>query len=334
MRDPRPASQADKGLLVELGGWFDHLARAELQTVSDHRAVSVSHRLALVADVAVADLARLGASRWVLANLGVTTSPELLPVGAAAALTGSYAIRFHDPGRRLSDADRRSVISAVWRAHAAPRVDLDHPEQDLHVYVTDGGLWFGALLVQCAPELHAQARRPFTRSYELPARKARVLVNLSGAKPGRRFLDPCCGTGSLVVEAARIGCNAYGSDLEVRATQGSATNAAFHGTPATALAADARRLPIATGAIDSVATDLPYGRSARRRGTSGADLYRAVLTELQDTMTAGGRAVLMALHEDTPTHPSPRGWEIAWSCLEDARTAIRSITVWHRVTST
>jgi len=331
MRDPRREEPECPALLVELGGWFDHLAPAELQAVTEQRAVFVTPRLAVVTSTQPSDLARLGGGRLVHELAGACASPVHLPDTVTRRLSGSYALRFHDPHRRLSDVDRRCLISAAWRAHPAPKVDLRHPDHDLHVYVTDDCLWFGELVTTCAPELKESRRRPYARSYEMPPRRARVLVNLSGARPGTRFLDPFCGTGSLVVEAARIGCWAVGSDIEVRSVRGAAVNACFERVGAEFMAADACALPFTNPApIDAVACDLPYGRSAGRRGTSGRQLYEVTLSRLGDVLDAGGRAVMMSLPEDVPPC-APAGWELSWSCHEEARTVTRSIVVWRRL---
>ncbi len=56
--------------------------------------------------------------------------------------------------------------------------------------------------------------RPKTDSFVgmLPPKLARIMVNLSGASSGR-ILDPFCGTGVLLQEAALLGFDVYGSDL-------------------------------------------------------------------------------------------------------------------------
>jgi tRNA G10 N-methylase Trm11 len=265
------------------------------------------------------------------ASLGSSATPTQLPDGVAARLTGTYAIRFHHSGRRLSDVDRGSITSAVWRAHTAPRVDLDRPDVDLHVYVGDDRLWFGELIGDCAPELRdKQPRRPFTRSYEMRSRRARVLVNLSGARPQQRFVDPFCGTGAVVIEASRIGCVAIGFDVDKQAAAGAARNAAFDRAGASWLAADARAVPFAESSLHAVAADLPYGRSAGRRGVTGADLYRSTLAALRPAVAHGARAALMALEADAPQQ-STDGWQLSWSCVEQSRTVTRAIGIWHAI---
>jgi tRNA (guanine10-N2)-dimethyltransferase len=319
--------------IVELGGWQDELAWRELRTVAAGAVGRLDHRLALV-DGVPSDLARLGGSRFVSIGRGSSTSVDSgVPHELAAALTGgTFVVRFVDPRGALNDADRRRLISQVWRAHdvGRPRVDLSHPDHDIHIFVTDEGLWFGERVAECAPELRLKSgvRRPFVRSYETPPRKARILVNVSGARPGVRFLDPFCGTGSMVIEAARVGSAAAGSDVDARAVEGAARNALFESVDAAFFIADARHLPQGR-APQCVATDLPYGRSASRRAASGRSLYVDFLDTLGERAEPGTRLTVMALDEDAPRN-APIGWELEWECREDARIVVRRISAWTR----
>lgn len=50
----------------------------------------------------------------------------------------------------------------------------------------------------------------------LPPKLAQIMLNLSGAQAGERILDPFCGTGVVLQEAALLGCQVYGTDLQER----------------------------------------------------------------------------------------------------------------------
>ncbi len=41
----------------------------------------------------------------------------------------------------------------------------------------------------------------------------RSLLNIAGAQPGAKILDPMCGSGTTLVEAAMLGCRAFGLDM-------------------------------------------------------------------------------------------------------------------------
>lgn len=92
--------------------------------------------------------------------------------------------------------------------------------------------------------------------------------------PGRPgvLLDPCCGTGTILTEAA-AGWSATGGDIDEAAVSGAAVN-----TGAAVVVLDARRLPFSDDAARAVATNLPFGRQHRVQGLPVA-WYRRVLAE-------------------------------------------------------
>lgn len=57
------------------------------------------------------------------------------------------------------------------------------------------------------PSLHKRGYRPWVGEAPLKETLAAVLVMLSFWRPGRPFLDPFCGTGTIPIEAAMIGRN-------------------------------------------------------------------------------------------------------------------------------
>jgi tRNA G10 N-methylase Trm11 len=58
----------------------------------------------------------------------------------------------------------------------------------------------------------------------LPPKLAQIIVNLANPKDHSRVLDPFCGTGVILQEAALMGLDVYGTDLESRMIDYSETN--------------------------------------------------------------------------------------------------------------
>ena len=135
--------------------------------------------------------------------------------------------------------------------------DLSCPKVVFATVVTTEKIWFGRLLSESDGMWMAYDHRPHTTSSSLPARLARVLVNLVGS-PGDHILDPCCGTGTIVMSAAHSGFEASGSDNNPRMIGATTKNLYHFGLTAKIKLEDARRV---TGQFDAVATDLPYGIS-------------------------------------------------------------------------
>lgn len=106
--------------------------------------------------------------------------------------------------------------------------------------------------------LGARAGPP--RGIERPGalRPAAAMIRLV-ERPGV-VLDPCCGTGTVAVEAEAAGRRGLAGDLDPDAVAGAAANGV---TSVTRLGA--RRLPFAANGVAAVVTNLPFGRSTLSR---------------------------------------------------------------------
>ncbi len=135
------------------------------------------------------------------------------------------------------------------------RANLSQPQVTFLAVVTAEQIWFGRLLSESDNVWLAHDQRPYVTSSSLPSRLARVLVNLM-ARPGDRLLDPCCGTGTIVMSAAHSGIQAVGYDNNPRMVGATTKNLQHFGLTADVALGDARQV---SGQFDAVATDLPYG---------------------------------------------------------------------------
>lgn len=141
-----------------------------------------------------------------------------------------------------------------WRTRYEPSSRAPRPDRPAFVlYPTAAGWWL--VRATGAPRWVEPALVHRT-STSLPSRLARAVVNLV-ARPGDRVLDPVCGTGVLLVEAARRGCRATGGDTSPKAAWRARANLRALGLEATAEVRDA--LTRDDGPYDAVVGDLPYG---------------------------------------------------------------------------
>ena len=132
---------------------------------------------------------------------------------------------------------------------------------------------------------------------------AAAMIHLTEPTDSDIFLDPMCGSGTLLMERRYAGAYAQmlAGDIEqkhVRATQQNVT--ALRKEPPTAFGtftANATKLPIATGSIMRVATNLPFGKQI---GSPKAvkKLYPAFFKELERVLGANGRAVILSSEYD------------------------------------
>jgi tRNA (guanine10-N2)-dimethyltransferase len=117
------------------------------------------------------------------------------------------------------------------------------------------------------------------------------MVNLSGARPGSRFLDPFVGSGGLLIEASLVGCDTIGIDIVLEMVKGSKTNLqSLRSSWQSVCLGDARHLPIRE--VDAVATDPPYGRSSSTRGRETQALVEDFLGEVSTILKTGSKICL------------------------------------------
>src|SRR5205085_6385556 len=94
----------------------------------------------------------------------------------------------------------------------------------------------------------APSKRPYKQVHlpgSLKPPVAAALVRLAEAAPGLRLLDPCCGAGTILVEAALRGAVVLGGDSDPAAVAAARVNAAAAGVSAEFRRWDAQALPIA-----------------------------------------------------------------------------------------
>lgn len=279
-------------VLVILSGLHPSLPESEVLAVAPSRVVTRRGRLLLIESRFPEELDRLGLSMLVLDFLGVGDD-EGLPFDAEREVSGTFAVRVSGP----TEDRKRQLYRMVWRSLHRPRVDLSRPETELHAYVQPEGIWWARARTAIGDAQFAARRlerRPFHRSYGTQPRRSRCLINLAGVPPGGRLLDPCCGTGSYLIEAALMGIDAYGSDADPAAVRGTLANLAATGLRATVMRRDARRLDGWRMRFDAVVTDLPYGLSASTGGSVLTELYAEILTASALLLGRGRNAVFVA----------------------------------------
>lgn len=135
--------------------------------------------------------------------------------------------------------------------------NLSSPQIVFMTIITSEKIWFGRLLSESDGIWQEYNQRPHVTSSSLPARLALALVNLV-ASPGEHLLDPCCGTGTIVMSAAHYGIHATGYDINPRMVGATTKNLQHYSLKANVELKDAREI---SEKFDAVATDLPYGIS-------------------------------------------------------------------------
>ena len=121
---------------------------------------------------------------------------------------------------------------------------------------------------------------------------AAALLELASVTPDMRILDPCCGAGTILIEAGSRGAMAWGGDINQDAVTAAHINAAQANVDVHIQRWDARALPISTGSVDCVISNLPWGRAVSTDG-SLSSLYQEIGEVIERVLAPGGRTVLL-----------------------------------------
>ena len=203
---------------------------------------------------------------------------------------GSFAVRV----RRFED--RYPKLDSLWLAKRIGgrldrKVDLSSPEVELRVLVSDRiHIHITAAQIDRGRfEGRKVQNRPFFSPISLHPRYARALVNLTRVRKGERLLDPFCGTGGILMEAALIGVRALGSDLAPHMVDGCLDNMRHFDIEVEAIKkCDVGEILNTFGKVDAIATDPPYGRSTSTNKEDLNDLYMRSMGSMSASLREGG----------------------------------------------
>jgi 23S rRNA G2445 N2-methylase RlmL len=221
---------------------------------------------------------------------------QLRPIATppSFSVTASFVGQRNYRTSEIKEAIADGVAAACgWRHQADDRV----ADLNVRIFIEQTTAYVGVRLAQTA--LHDRAYQRSHRPGALKPPVAAALLELAEVKPGHRLLDPCCGTGTILIEAALRGALAQGGDLEPEAIYAAGTNAAAAGVALELREMDVRALPHAAASVDRIVSNLPWGRQVAAAADLTA-LYDRALAELARVLVPGGR---MALLVETPALP-------------------------------
>ncbi|WP_335485137.1 TRM11 family SAM-dependent methyltransferase [Bacillus sp. JJ1773] len=151
--------------------------------------------------------------------------------------------------------ENRRTIEKKIGLHINGVADLHHPKRLFGVIVVNGRWVFGDY-VEGEPVWFRHQQKPHSYSTALNTRVARAIVNIAIPDPnGIKAIDPCCGIGTVLVEALSMGIDIVGSDRNPLVLGGARENIAHFGLSGEVKLADIRDI---TNQYDVAIIDLPY----------------------------------------------------------------------------
>jgi len=214
---------------------------------------------------------------------------------------------YDEPDRR--QAKRMNL--ALWPKTIASNNLLTPPNAEILAAFTEKNLYIARTMViyDSVLQQYRDESRPYiSKEISTSPKVCRTLLNLAGARPGDTILDPFCGTGTLLMEAAMLGMKCIGIDIDGDQVQGTKSNLSWFGRDLgqkidfEVFKGDARNLSKhITRQVDAVAFEPSLGPVSRERPTAEearetidelTDLYREALTQITQILRPDGRIAM------------------------------------------
>ncbi len=156
-----------------------------------------------------------------------------------------------------SPFDRRELADIIWKKLEEPKADLYNPDTKI-MLLQKKRTCYVLLNPVMNDEKFEQRRahlRPAPHTASVHPKIARALINLTGIKRGT-ILDPFCGSGGILIEAALMGLNPVGYDIDSKVLAKAHKNLIHYCKDFQLHQRDALTLD----ETEYIASDLPYGR--------------------------------------------------------------------------
>jgi tRNA (guanine10-N2)-dimethyltransferase len=213
---------------------------------------------------------------------------------------GSIAITYKNRSKIVDSQKIVNILADIYTK--GKTVNLTSPDFDIHGLITDSKIYIGlkiARIDRSQFEKRKVQNRPFFSPISLHPKLARALVNLSEIKKNETLLDPFCGTGGIILEAGLIGVKTIGSDIEEKMIEGCKKTLDFYKVKNYKLYhSDIGKIGTYIDKVDSIVTDLPYGKSTTTKGEKKELLYNRAFESMSKLLKNGGRAVVGLSNED------------------------------------
>jgi Predicted DNA modification methylase len=216
---------------------------------------------------------------------------------------GTFAIRAKRFEGMMKDVDSQKLINNIGKILSKNNdVDLKEPDivvkmqmcDKVHLFVEERTIDRNIF------EKRKVSERPFFSPISLHPKYARTLINLTGVKKGDTVLDPFCGTGGIIIEAAEMGMKVIASDFDEEMVLGCRENMDHYNLELSDYEVlDIDNICDRFNDIDAVVTDPPYGRSTKTGGEDAIKIHSRAITAIPKVLGSDGRAGLILPYETT-----------------------------------
>uniref|UniRef100_A0A3P8ZFE2 THUMP domain-containing protein n=1 Tax=Esox lucius TaxID=8010 RepID=A0A3P8ZFE2_ESOLU len=193
--------------------------------------------------------------------------------------------------RRFTPQDVSRILGTAASRQLGWRVDLRRPDLEVNVYISDDHCVLGIPLLSLP-----LANRSYMKITGLRSTVAWAMASLSDVKPGSRVLDPMCGVGTILLEAAHEYQDAFfmGMDIDESQLFKACQNVEFAKLrdQMQLLQASCKDIPLPSSSVDAIVCDVPFGKKFGSKTDMVASLP-VIVNEMERVLRVGGTLVLL-----------------------------------------
>lgn len=292
------------------------LCRLELGTLFDKDTVSGTGKV-VVTHKGI-DPSR---SPFIHQRLTVTHTAEnlesLMEQIALIELSGAtFKIKYIKETEDAPAYEEQRAIERKLGASMVGKADMRHPQRVFGIAMHHRTWMFGELIQSNPVWLHHNDK-PQHYSTALSTRHARAIVNIAVPEPLQvRVIDPCCGIGTVLIEALSMGIDIVGRDINPLAARGARTNLEHFGYPNIVTLGDMQDI---AEHYDVAIIDMPY------------NLCSKLSPEVQQSMLTSARRfadkVVIVTAEPIDASVIQSGFRIMERCQVRKGTFVREVIV-------
>ena len=206
----------------------------------------------------------------------------------------TIAVRYRNRSKSINSLNILKTLAELYSKKRI--VSLENPNVEIRCLIRDSMIYVGTKIYKIDRSQYEKRKvqyRPFFSPVSLHPKIARVMVNLSTVEKGNVLLDPFCGTGGILIEAGLLGIKTIGVDIEKKMIEGCKQNLKFYNLKEYKLFhSDIGSIYKYISKVDTVVTDLPYGKSTTTKGENICQLYDRSFQSISNILKKNGRAVI------------------------------------------
>ncbi|MCX7903757.1 MAG: RsmD family RNA methyltransferase [Caloramator sp.] len=154
------------------------------------------------------------------------------------------------------DLNKKHFVESIIGSAIKGKVAIHDPEIKIGVIDFDGR-WIVGQLFRNQGIWHFHDKKLVQYCNSLTSRVSRALVNIAvGKNSDLKVVDPCCGIGTVVLEALSMGIDIKGYDINYKVVKGARENLNFFNYPDVIKRGDIKEI---NEHFDAAIVDLPYG---------------------------------------------------------------------------